>query len=104
MGELVDGRKNTLFTGAGCADMRQISSSSCTCRAMLANFTLGRLGLRLSTSLAGYIFASVFRWRNCGSEDKWLLMALKELVLEVEVEDWSPLVPVMFTPDCCILA
>lgn len=31
-------------------------------------------------------------------------MALKELVLEVEVEGWSPLVPVMFTPDRCILA
>lgn len=31
-------------------------------------------------------------------------MALKELVLEVEVEGWSPLVPVMFTPDRRILA
>lgn len=31
-------------------------------------------------------------------------MALKELFLEVEVEGWSPLVPVMFTPDRCILA
>lgn len=31
-------------------------------------------------------------------------MALKELVLEEEVEGWSPLVPIMFMPDRRILA
>lgn len=31
-------------------------------------------------------------------------MALKALFLEEEVEGWSPLVPVMFTPDRCSLA
>lgn len=50
------------------------------------------------------MLSSVFRQRNGSSEAKWLLTALKELVLEVEVEGWSPLVPVMFTPDRCILA